>query len=233
MTRTLLITGTSKGIGEALARHYLNLGWNVAGCSRGGGAIEHAAYRHFSLEVTDEAAVVKMVRGVAREFGRLDALINNAGTAAMNHLLTTPASAARRIVETNFLGTLLFLREAAKIMARQKQGRIVNLSTVAVPLDLEGEAVYAASKAAVESLTRIAAREFGPLGICVNALGPAPIPTDLTRAVPQDKLAALVARQAIPRDGEMRDVTNVTDFFLNERSDFITGQIIYLGGVAP
>lgn len=233
MSRTLLITGTSKGIGEALARHYLGLGWNVAGCSRGAGTIAHAAYRHFSLEVADEAAVVPMVRAVAREFGGLDALINNAGTAAMNHLLTTPASTARRIMETNVLGTLLFLREAAKLMARRKRGRIVNLSTVAVPLDLEGEAIYAASKAAVESLTRIAAREFGPLGICVNAIGPAPIATDLTRAVPKEKLQALLARQAIPRFGEMRDVANVTDFLLDERSDFITGQIIYLGGVAP
>ena len=232
MSRTLLISGASRGIGRALAEHFLELGWNVAGCSRGVATIEHAAYRHFVADVSDEAAVVPVVRAGAREFGTLDALVNNAGAASMNHLLTTPLSGARRIIETNVIGTLLFLREAAKIMVRQKNGRIVNLTTVAVPLDLEGEAVYAASKAAVESLTRIAAREFGPFGICVNAVGPTPIPTDLTRAVPAAKLESLAARQALKRPGEMRDVINVIEFFLSEKSDFITGQVIYLGGIA-
>jgi len=233
MNRSLIITGTSKGIGRALAEHYLAQGWQVAGCSRGAATIEHVAYRHFTLDVADEIAVVGMVRAAAREFGRLDALLNNAGIAAMNHLLTTPLSSARRVMETNFLGTFAFLRETAKVMARQKQGRIVNLTTVAVPLNLEGEAVYAASKAAVETLTRIAAQEFGPLGICVNAVGPTPVPTALTQVVPEAKLQALLARQAIRRYGEFRDVANVTDFFLAEGSDFITGQVIYLGGVAP
>ena len=111
------------------------------------------------------------------------------------------------------------------------RGRIVNFATVATPLKLEGEAIYAASKAAVVSLTEVLARELGPFGITVNAVGPTPVKTDLIRSVPAEKMEALLDRQAVRRYGEFRDITNVTDFFLRPESDFITGQVIYLGGV--
>ncbi|NNL30780.1 MAG: SDR family oxidoreductase, partial [Gemmatimonadetes bacterium] len=111
-------------------------------------------------------------------------------------------------------------------------GRIVNFSTVAVPLALEGEAAYAASKAAVESLTRVLAKELGSMGITVNAVGPTPIDTDLVRGVPEEKIQALVARQAIGRLGRYEDVTNVVDFYLRPESSFVTGQVVYLGGVS-
>jgi 3-oxoacyl-[acyl-carrier protein] reductase len=233
MSGVMIITGTRKGLGRHLAEHYLGLGWQVAGCSRGESDLTHPAYQHHVADVANEAAVVAMVRAVEKTHGRIDALVNNAGIAAMNHLLLTPRSAAQSLFETNFLGTFLFLREAAKVMVRSKAGRIVNFTTVAVPLDLEGEAIYAASKAAVESLTRIAAREFGSFGVTVNAVGPTPVPTDLTRTVPKEKLAALVARQAIARQGTPADVANVVDFFLRPESGFVTGQVVYLGGVAP
>ena len=233
MSGVIIITGTRKGLGLHLARHYLALGWQVAGCSRGESSLQHDRHQHFQLDVADEVAVVGMVRRVQQAHGRIDALLNNAAIAAMNHLLLTPQSAVRQIFETNFQGTFLFLREVGKIMVRQKQGRIVNFTTVAVPLDLEGEAIYAASKAAVETLTRIAAREFGTCGVTVNALGPTPMPTDLVKTVPKDKIDALVARQAIRRIGEPRDVANAIDFFLQPGSDFITGQILYFGGIAP
>ena len=107
----------------------------------------------------------------------------------------------------------------------------MNFSTVAVPLKLEGEAAYVASKAAVEGLTNVLAREFAEFGVTVNAVGPVPIATDLIRAVPDDKIGALVERQPIKRLGEMDDVVNVVDFFVSENSGFVTGQCIYLGGV--
>jgi 3-oxoacyl-[acyl-carrier protein] reductase len=116
-------------------------------------------------------------------------------------------------------------------MVPKKVGRIVNFSTVAHPLNLEGEATYAASKAAVESLTRVMAREFAPWNITVNAIGPTPIDTDLIRGVPPEKMARLIERLPNKRLGMIAEVAHVTDFFLAPASDCITGQILYLGGV--
>lgn len=226
-----IITGSRKGLGRAMAEHFLAKGWTVAGCSRRETDLVHPAYRHFRLDVADEPAVVDMVRSVATEFGAIDALVNNAGIASMNPIALTPASTVRGVMDTNVLGGFLFLRECAKRMMRAKSGRIVNLSTVAVPFSLEGECAYAASKAAVESMTRVAAREFGAHGVTVNAVGPTPVDTDLIRLVPRDKIEALVARQSIPRMGAPADVINAVEFFLRPESGFITGQVIYLGGV--
>ena len=227
----VLITGTRKGIGRALVEHYVGRGCHVFGCSRSPFEGEFSNYRHYSLDVSDETAVRSMFSQIRKLEDRLDVLINNAGVASMNHSLLIPISAVNTIMETNFTGTFLFCREAARLMQLHRYGRIVNFATVAVPLKLEGEAAYAASKAAVISLTQVLAREFSGFGITVNAIGPSPIKTDLIRGVPQDKLDALVARQAIKRYGEMRDVIQVVDFFVDPASDFVTGQVIFLGGV--
>ena len=229
--KTIVITGTRKGIGKEMAEHYLAEGWQVVGCSRGEGSIEHDHYQHFALDVSEEDAVITMARTIKASHGKVDALLNNAGIASMNHALLTPASTVTRILQTNVVGTFLFCREMSKLMRRTENGRIINFTTVAHPLNLEGEAIYAASKAAVESLTRILARELAELKITVNAIGPTPIETDLIRGVPQEKMDALLARQALGRMGEVRDVINAVDFYLREESDFITGQVLYLGGI--
>ena len=229
--KTIVITGTRKGIGKEMAEHYLAEGWQVVGCSRGECSIEHDHYQHFALDVSDEDAVIAMARTIKASHGKVDALLNNAGIASMNHALLTPASTVTRILQTNVVGTFLFCREMSKLMRRTENGRIINFTTVAHPLNLEGEAIYAASKAAVESLTRILARELAELKITVNAIGPTPIETDLIRGVPQKKMDALLARQALGRMGEVRDVINAVDFYLRGESDFITGQVLYLGGI--
>jgi 3-oxoacyl-[acyl-carrier protein] reductase len=226
-----IVTGTRKGLGKYIAQKLLTAGWLVVGCGRRPCDWTAPGYTHHELDAGDEAAVVKLVRETANVHGRIDALINNAGIAGMNHLLLTPKATVDKVFNTNFLGSFLFLREAAKIMVRQKSGRIVNFTTVAAAWDLEGEAVYAASKAAVESLTRVAARELGESGITVNAIGPTPVATDLIKLVPADKIESLVRRQAIRRMGTEEDVWNVVDFYLRPESGFVTGQIIYLGGV--
>ena len=230
-TRVLLVSGSSKGIGKYLVEYYLAKGYLVAGCSRGNSSFQHQNYHHFAVNVSDESSVKEMFAEIHRNYGRLDVLVNNAGIASMNHILLTPVETARNILETNFIGTFLLCREAAKLMRKRKFGRIVNLASVAVPLKLEGEAVYAASKAAILSFTQIAAKELASFGITVNAVGPTPIHTDLIKAVPEEKIEKLIRLQTIPRLGKLEDVANVIDFFIRPESDFITGQAIFLGGV--
>ncbi|MFP4369561.1 MAG: SDR family NAD(P)-dependent oxidoreductase [Candidatus Kapaibacterium sp.] len=231
MNRIMIITGTRKGIGRYLAEYYLEKGFTVIGCSRSDSNYRHDNYRHFCLDVADEKRVKDMFRAVKKDFGRIDYLINNAGIASMNHVLLTPLKTIEKIYSTNVFGTFLFCREAAKIMSKHNFGRIVNFATVATPLKLEGEAAYASSKAAVESLTGVMARELAENGITINAVGPTPIETDLIRSVPKEKMDALINRQAVKRLGEFRDVSNAIDFFLKDESDFITGQVLFLGGV--
>ena len=227
----IAITGTRKGIGNDLANYYLEKGFIVAGCSRKKSSIEHKNYRHFTLDVADEYLVKDMVNSVKKEFGKIDALINNAGIASLNHSLTTPYDTIKSIFETNMFGTFLFIREVAKVMVRKKYGRIINFSTVAAGIRLEGEASYAASKAAVANFTQTVAKELGDFGITVNAIAPTPVKTDLIRNVPEDKLDKLFEYQAIKRFGTFEDIKNLIDFFLRDESNFITGQIVYLGGV--
>ncbi len=231
MKQIIVITGTSKGIGQALANYYLNKNNIVIGCSRNKSTINNENYRHFSLEVSDEKAVVIMVRAVKKEFKTIDVLINNAGIASMNHFLTTSTSSVEKIFSTNFLGTFIFTREVSKVMMKQKYGRVVNYTTVARALRLEGEAIYSASKAAIENLTQTIAKELAPFNITVNAIGPTPVKTDLIKAVPKNKIDELLTKQAIKRLGTFEDIINVIEFFIDKKSDFITGQIVYLGGV--
>lgn len=229
--KTLIITGTRKGIGRYLAEYYLNLNYNIVGCSRSESDLKHQNYTHYCLDISDEKAVIKMVRETKKTFKEIYGLINNAGIASLNHSITTSVETVQNIFNTNLIGTFLFTREVSKVMMRKKFGRIINYTTVAAPLYLAGEAIYAASKAAVENFTITFAKEVGEFGITVNAVGPTPIETDLIKAVPKIKINELINNQAIRRLGTHEDVKNIIDFYLNENSNFITGQILYLGGI--
>jgi 3-oxoacyl-[acyl-carrier protein] reductase len=230
VTRRILITGTTKGVGRFLADHYLAQGDTVVGCGRSGATITHDNYVHHELDVTDESSVKELYADVRRRFGGLDVLINNAGAASMNAFVLTPLTTIRRVLETNFLGAAIFSHGAIRLLRRSTAGRIVNVTTIAVPLRLEGEAVYAASKSALETFTRILAREIGSLGITCNAVGPSVIRTQLTQGVPPEKLERLLQGQAVRREATPADVANVIDFFVRPESSLVTGQIVYLGG---
>lgn len=228
--QTMVVTGTSRGLGRSIVDYYLERGWTVFGCARGASDLEHERYTHTQLDVGDERAVAAMFGLVRRAEKPLYAVLNNAGMASMNHMLTTPGSTIEKLFRVNVLGTVLCSREAAKLMVPRKQGRIVNFGSVGVPYALEGEAAYVASKAAVQAYTKTIANELGDYGVTANNVSPNPIKTDLIAGVPEEKMQRLVNRQAIKRYGTVEDVLAAVDFLLAPESSFITGQTIYLGG---
>jgi 3-oxoacyl-[acyl-carrier protein] reductase len=182
------------------------------------------------MDVTDVESVRAGIRRIQRHFGGLDAVVNNAGIASMNAAALASTESVTRMFEVNTVGTFTVSREALRALRKSASPRIVNLSSIAVPLHLEGEAAYGASKAAVEHLTRVMAREFAEWGITVNAIGPSAIATDLTSGVPRSALDALQARLSSSEPATMDDVYWTVSFLLDERSQLVTGQVMYLGG---
>lgn len=226
-----LVTGASKGIGRALVEHLLGRGCQVVGCSRGDAGWEAKGFLHLQADVSDEPQVKSLFREIKRRYDRLDAAINNAAVASMNHFLLTPAASIEKMLSTNVVGTFLVSREAAKLMRKRQYGRIVNFSSLAVPMRLAGQSAYTASKASVENLSQVMARELAEYGITVNVIGPSPTETDMTRGVPKDKIEQLIDSMVVRRLGTFTDVANVLDFFLRRESEAVTGQVIYLGGI--
>ena len=230
--KSMLITGASRGLGKEIAEHYLQAGWHVYGCARSEGQIEHENYQHFQLDITSAEEVADLFFKLRKFTKQLDALVNNAGIASMNAFALTPSETYQKIFATNVHGTFLFCQKALGLLKRAPAPSIVNMTTVAVPLQLEGESIYAASKSAVETLTQIIAKEYGGFGIRCNAIGPSPIETSLIAGVPKDKIAKLISYQAIKKMATPSDVVNLVDFFIKPESRMITGQIIYLGGIS-
>jgi len=225
---TALITGTSQGLGLALAERLLADGWIVHGFARGPQVLAHERFTAHVVDITDEASVQTAVASVASS-GQINLLINNAGAASMNALLLTPAAVAERLMRVNYLGTFHCLQAVGKVMVRQRACRVINVTTVAVPLSLEGEAAYVASKAAVEALTKVAARELASSGISVSAVGFGPIDTQLTRAVPKAALAKI--NDAISRP-QGTTLAAAVDFLLVHLHSAEAGRIDYLGDVS-
>ncbi len=226
-----LVTGARKGIGRALVEHLLGRGYAVVGCSRREADWEAEGFLHLQADVSDEPQVKSLFREIKWRYGRLDAAINNAAVSSMNHLLLTPAASVEKMMSSNVVGTFLVSREAAKLMRKRKYGRIVNFSSLAVPMRLAGQSAYVASKASVESLSQVMARELAVYGITVNVIGPSPIDTDMIRGLTKDKIEHLIDAMAVRRMGTFADVANVMDFFLRPESEAVTGQVIYLGGI--
>jgi 3-oxoacyl-[acyl-carrier protein] reductase len=231
--KVALVTGTRSGVGQHLAQFLLAQGYAVIGCSRK--ALEWTPpadrYTHFDTDVTSEEQVKALFGEITRRFGRLDVVINNAGVASMNHVLLTPVSSLRKMLETHVCGTHLVSREAVLLMRKRKYGRIVNLSSVAVPLAYEGQAAYVASKASVEALSRVMARELREFGITVNVIGPGPTPTAMIRGVPQAKLEKMVSHFPVKRLTTFQEITSALQLLLLPASSALTGQVIYLAGV--
>jgi 3-oxoacyl-[acyl-carrier protein] reductase len=179
--------------------------------------------------VADPVSVAEALKPYRRD-ANVYALINAAGIASMNLVVTTPPDTVRRIIETNLLGTIFCCQQIAPALIKRGNGRIINFSTLGVPLAIKGEAIYVASKAGVEGFTRVFARELAPHGVTVNAIAPGPIETALIAKVPKEKVAAVVSQQIIPKQGTPQDVWNIVSMLLSAESSMVSGQTLHVGG---
>lgn len=199
----------------------------MVGLGRSSGAV--APFEMRAADVTDPASVAAALADVRRDKG-VYALINAAGIASLNLVLTTPAATIRRIIETNLLGTIFLCQQVAPALIRRGNGRIINFSTMGVPLAIKGEAIYVASKAGVEGFSRAFAREMSPHGVTVNIVAPGPIDTALIAKVPREKVDAVVRQQIIQRQAKPEDVWNIVSLLLSPESSMISGETIHVGG---
>jgi len=156
-------------------------------------------FKSMSCDVSSYESVKAVVQQLKKDGARVDGLVNAAGIASMNLAVTTPASVAQKIINTNLLGTIYCCQLFAPLMLRNKQGAIINFSTIAVALGLKGESIYAASKAGVEGFTRSFAREKADFNVQVNCIAPGPIDTNLLKGITSEQINKIVSQQIIPK----------------------------------
>ena len=230
--KSILITGTRVGIGKYLTEYYLDKGFNVFGCSREPINYSLTNYSHYICDITEEKQVKEMLRDIKKNNDHIDILINNAGVnLTLQSTMLVSYQNALKTVEINLLGTFLMCREVARLMMKNSFGRIINFSSMAVKHEVEGEAIYTASKAAIISFTRVLAKEVYPFGITCNIVSPSAIDTDLMNEIEEDALNNVLSRNAVKTKGKMEDISNTVDWLIKPESDAITGQVVYLGGV--
>lgn len=226
--RTLIVTGATRGLGRHIGRQAHECGYRVIGLARR--PDDDLPFETRACDVSDHAQVRSVVRDL-RGDESLYGLINAAGIASMNLVLTTPPETMERLVATNLLGTMYCCQLVGRMLARRKRGRIINVSTIAVPLALAGEAAYVASKAGVEAFSRVLAREMAAHGVRVNTIAPGPIDTDMIAGVDPETIERIVQRQIVPQKATLDDVWRVVEVLLRSDVDMISGNIIHVGGV--
>lgn len=229
--KNVVITGSTRGVGKILTEHFLSEGAAVNGIARGNSPFQHDQYRHYNADVADPVAIQRVFADIRTKVKILDVAINNAAVLTSQYAMTMPASAAQAMINVNILGPFLISREAAKLMRKSPNGRIINISSMAVSLEPQGDSVYAACKAALTTLSNIMAKEFAGFNVTCNTVGITAIETDMLKKLPRVKIDAIVDRLPIPRYAMPDDILNVIDFFASERSSYITAQTIFLGGV--
>lgn len=225
---TVVVTGASRGIGRYCAEQLHATGYRVIGVSRT--ADSTAPFEMRIADVSDPENLTAALGDLKRDRS-VYGLVNAAGIASMNLLLTTPLATIRRIVDTNLLSVIYTCQLLAPAMIRRREGRIVNFSTIAVALGLPGESVYVASKAAVEGFSYALAREWAAHGITVNVVAPGPVHTNLIAKIPAEKIKNIVDRQIIPRMAAMEDIWQAVSVFIAPENKMMSGQVIHIGGV--
>jgi len=224
----IVITGASRGIGLGIANRFNSLGFDVVGFAR---SRTDASFSTLQIDVTNHEEVHQAALDLKKAKTYPKVLINAAGIASMNLALMTPASKAREVLDTNLLGTLHMCQSFAPLIARSGGGSIINFSSIAVALGLSGESIYAASKAGVETYTRVLARELAGMNIRANCIAPGPIDTALLRGVSGQQIDSIVKQQILPIRFTVEDICDVIEVLVDKRFSSISGEVIHIGGV--
>ena len=224
----IIVTGASRGLGQAIAERLIEKGEDVIGLARSVSGISIDA---IECDVSDYSSVKNASREIKRMKKPVKAFINAAGVASMNLAVTTDESTVQKLIQTNLVGTIYCCQMFAPIMLRQKHGSFINFSTIAVALSLKGESVYAASKAGVESFSRTFAREMADFNVRVNCIAPGPIRTDLLRGITDMQIEKITSQQVIPKQFQKSDVCDLVELLLDEKAASLSGQVLNIGGV--
>lgn len=239
--RTALVTGSSRGIGRALAAALLTAGGTVVLNGRDRGRLEgsRVELERFSdrvhvavFDVTDSVAVAQGVAGIEADVGPIDVLVNNIGTQHRAMLTEVTDDDWHRLLETNLTSAFLVGREVARRMVPRGRGKIVNICSLQSEVARPGIAPYAATKGALKMLTRGMCADLAPSGIQVNGIGPGYLETELTRPLVEDpEFSAWVhTRTPAGRWGTVDDLAGAVIFLSSRASDFVNGQIVYVDG---
>ena len=239
--KVALVTGASRGLGQAMAIALAQAGCHVALNARAADSLKETAEKIEGLgrktllvagDVSDEAQVNAMVEKTQKEFGRIDVLINNAGVWEGSFLVRLTKANWDKVMQVNLTGAYLVAKAVGKVMLKQRSGKIINVSSISAFKPVAQSLAYAASKAAIIQMTRVIAVELGPAGIQVNAIAPGFFDTNMTHRYQDDKaiLEAYVSRIPLRRYGRPEDLSGLIIFLASKASDHITGQTIVIDG---
>ncbi|OFY88629.1 MAG: hypothetical protein A3K10_16780 [Bacteroidetes bacterium RIFCSPLOWO2_12_FULL_31_6] len=233
--RIAIITGAANGIGKAIAQRMVKDNYTtilVDVDKQNGEVLANElgnSAKFISCDISNEKDVESLFSIVTKEFGGVDVIVNNAGIIRDNVIWKMPVEDFDKVIDINLKGTWLMCKVAGTLMREQKRGRIVNIASRAW-LGNRGQSNYSASKAGVIGLTRVLALELGTYGVLVNAIAPGLIDTPLTQKLPLDVQEKLIQAQPTKSMGKPEDIANAVAFLCDEKTQFITGQTIYVDG---
>ncbi|MFL5606360.1 MAG: 3-oxoacyl-[acyl-carrier-protein] reductase [Gemmatimonadaceae bacterium] len=234
--RTALVTGSTRGIGRAIAETLAGAGARVAVVGRDQAKAAEAAAKvgggaqGFGADVGDPASIVALVEGVEKALGQIDILVNNAGLTRDNILFRIKDDDWDTVLDANLRGAFIAIRAASRGMIKRRWGRIINIASVVGITGNKGQANYAASKAGLIGLTKSVAKELGSRNVLVNAVAPGFIDTDMTAAMTPEARASLSGQIPLERLGSPQDVAGAVTFLASEHAAYITGQTLVVDG---
>ena len=234
--RTALVTGSTRGIGRAIAETLAGAGARVAVVGRDAGRAEEVARAighdaaGFACDVTDVASVTALIENVEKAFGHIDILVNNAGLTRDNILFRLKDEDWDTVLDANLRGAFFAIRAASRGMMKRRWGRIINIASVVGIIGNKGQANYAASKAGLIGLTKTVAKELASRNILINAVAPGFIETDMTAAMTPEARETLSGQIPLERLGTPNDVAATVAFLASDFASYITGQVLVVDG---